>query len=132
MALVVFQRGLLGLFPIAGGFAMALMCCSGLRAWWSARSRLATLLSSLVARRWVGLQTLWRFRLGDLSIDEMVGPDALAVCRAHRGLPVGFLLPRYSVLFTAESLSLLHLLVISWFMCSGGWCVGGLGVFHAS
>ena len=25
------------------------------------------------------------------------GPDALAVCRAHRGLPIGFLLFRYSV-----------------------------------
>ena len=37
----------------------------------------------------------------------------LAVCRAHRGLPVGFLLLRYSVLFTVESLSLLYLLVIS-------------------
>ena len=41
------------------------------------------------------------------------GPDTLAVCRAHRGLPVGFLLLRYSVLFTVESLSLLYLLVIS-------------------
>ena len=41
------------------------------------------------------------------------GPDALAVCRAHRGLPVGFLLLRYSVQFTVESLSLLFLLVIS-------------------
>ena len=30
-----------------------------------------------------------------------------------RGLPVGFLLLRYSVLFTVESLSLLYLLVIS-------------------
>ena len=39
-------------------------------------------------------------------------PDALAVCRAHRGLPVGFLLLRYSVLFTVESLPLLYLLVI--------------------
>ena len=28
-------------------------------AWWSTQSRLATLLSSLIARRWVGLQTLW-------------------------------------------------------------------------
>ena len=37
----------------------------------------------------------------------------LAVCQAHRGLPVGFLLLRYSVLFTVESLSLLYLLVIS-------------------
>ena len=41
----------------------------------------------------------------------MVGADALAVCRAHRGLPVGFLLLRYSVLFTVESLSLLDLLL---------------------
>ena len=37
----------------------------------------------------------------------------LAVCWAHRGLPVGFLLLRYSILFTVESLSLLFLLVIS-------------------
>ena len=42
-----------------------------------------------------------------------LGPDALAVCRAHRGLPVGFLLLWYSVLFTVESLFLLNLLVIS-------------------
>ena len=35
------------------------------------------------------------------------GPDALAVCRAQQGLPVGFFLLRYSVLFTIESLSLL-------------------------
>ena len=27
-------------------------------AWWSTQSRLATLLSSLIARQWVGLQTL--------------------------------------------------------------------------
>ena len=40
------------------------------------------------------------------------GPDALAVCRAHRGLPVGFLLLWYSVLVTVESLPLLYLLVI--------------------
>ena len=33
--------------------------------------------------------------------------------QAHRGLPVGFLLLQYSVLFTVESLSLLYLLVIS-------------------
>ena len=40
------------------------------------------------------------------------GPDALAVCRAHRGLPVGFLLIRYSVLYTVASLSF-YTLVIS-------------------
>ena len=41
------------------------------------------------------------------------GPYALTVCRAHWGLPVGFLLHRYSVLFTVESSSLLYLLVKS-------------------
>ena len=39
--------------------------------------------------------------------------DALAVCQAHRGLPVGFLLLRYTVLFIVGSLSLLYLLLIS-------------------
>ena len=42
-----------------------------------------------------------------------LGPDALAVCQVHQGLPVAFLLLRYSVLFTIESLSLLYLLVKS-------------------
>ena len=37
-------------------------------------------------------------------------PDALAVSQAHRGLPVGFLLLWYSVLFSVESLTLLYLL----------------------
>ena len=30
-------------------------------------------------------------------------PYALTVCQAHWGIPVGFLLLQYSVLFTAES-----------------------------
>ena len=38
------------------------------------------------------------------------GPDALAVCWALWGLPVGFLLPRYLDLLTVESLPLLYLL----------------------
>ena len=59
-------------------------------------------------------------------------PDALAVCQAHRGLPVGFLLLRYSVLSTVESLSLLYLLFISWFICSGRLCIDKLGVFHTN
>ena len=35
-----------------------LMYCNRLHAWWSTQSRLATLISSLIARWWVGLQTL--------------------------------------------------------------------------
>ena len=58
------------------------------------------------------------------------GPDALAVCQAHRGLPIGFLLLRYSVLFTVESLSLLYLLVISLFIFIIEF--DKLGVFHAN
>ena len=58
---------------VSRGLAITLMYCNRLHAWWSTQSGLATLLSSLIARRWVGLQTLWWFRLNDLSIDEMVG-----------------------------------------------------------
>ena len=49
------------------------MYCNRLHAWWSTRSRLAALLSSLIARLWVGLQTLDGSDLKDLSIDEMEG-----------------------------------------------------------
>ena len=98
--------------------------------WWSTQSQLATLLSSLIARWWVGLQTLWRFRLR--LIDEMVGALCFGCCQAHRSLPVGFLLLQYSVLCAVESLSLLYLLFISWFICSRRWCIDKLGVFHAN
>ena len=84
------------------------MYCNRLHAWWSTQSRLATLHSSLIARQWFGLQTLWRFRLKDLSIDEMVGAWCFGCLSPHGGLPVGFLLLWYSVLFTVESL-LAHL-----------------------
>ena len=66
--------------------AITLMYCNRLHAWCSTQSRLATLLSSLIARRWVGLQTLWWFRLKDLSIDEMVG----AWCFGCLSGPPGF------------------------------------------
>ena len=63
---------------------------------------------------------------------EMVGAWCLVCGQAHWGLPVGFLSLRYSVLFTVESLSLLYLLFISWFICSRKWCFDKLGVFHAN
>ena len=44
-------------------------------------------------------------------IDDMLGACCFGCCGGHRGLPVGFLLLRYSVLNTAESLSLLYLLL---------------------
>ena len=59
------------------------------------------------------------FRLYDGSnlktylLMRQLGPDALAVCQALRGLLVGFLLLWYSVLFTVEPLSLLYLFFIS-------------------
>ena len=68
--------------------------------------------------------TLWLFRL-----KEMVGAWCFGCCQAHRDLPVGFLLLRYSVLFTVESLSLLYLLFICWFICSRRWCIDKLGSF---
>ena len=70
-----FSAQFIKLIPIIKILAITLLHCNRLHARWSAQSRLATLLSSLTARRWVRLQTLWRIRLKALSIDEMVGPD---------------------------------------------------------
>ena len=53
--------------------------------WWSTLSRSATLLSSLIARRWVGLQTLGWFRLKYLSVDEMVGVLCFGCLSGSRG-----------------------------------------------
>ena len=92
--------------------AITLMYCNRLHAWWSSQSRLVTLLSSLIAHRWVGLQTILWFRLKNLSIDEMVGACCFGCCQAQSRLPIGFLLLSYSVLFTVESSSLLYLLFI--------------------
>ena len=39
--------------------------------------------------------------------------DTLALCRAHRGLPIGFFFAPVFRFVTVESLYLLHLLVIS-------------------
>ena len=91
--------------------------------WWSTQSRLVTLLSSLIARRWVGLQTLWQFRFKDLSIDEMVGAWCFGCCQAYRGLPVGFLLRRYSVLLLLSPYLCFISFFISWFICSRRWCI---------
>ena len=60
----------------------------------------------------------------------------LAWCFGCLSDPLGFTcwisFARYSVLFTVESLSLLYLLVISWFICFRRWCIDKLGVFHAN
>ena len=53
-----FQRSSLKQFPIIERLAITLMYCNRLHALWSTQSGLATLLSSLTACPWVGLQTL--------------------------------------------------------------------------
>ena len=128
LALIIFQRSSLNQFPIIKRLAIALMYCNILHVGWSTQSRSATLLSSLIARGWDGLNTLWQFRLKDY---EMVGAWCFGCLLGPPGLPVGFLMLRYSVLFTAESLSLFYLLFISWFICSRRWCIDKLGVFYA-
>ena len=118
--------------PIIKRLLITSMYFNRLHACWSTQSGLATLLSPLIASRWVGLQPLWRFRLKDLSIDEMVG----AWCFDCLSGPPGFtclisFAPVFSFI-TVESLSLLYVLVISWFICPRRWCIDKLGVFHAN
>ena len=56
-----------------------------LHTWWSTQSRLATLLSSSIVAGGSDFRLYDGSDLKTLSIDEKVGPDAFAVCRAHRG-----------------------------------------------
>ena len=86
----------------------------------------------LIARQWIGLQTLWRFRLKDLSIDEMVGAWYFGCLSGPPGFTCWISFAPVFSFFTVESLSLLHLLVLSWFICSGRWCIDTLLVFHAN
>ena len=58
LTLILFQRSSLKLFPIIKNLAITLMYCNRLLGWWPTQSRLATLLSSSIARGLVGLQTL--------------------------------------------------------------------------
>ena len=91
----------------------------------STQSWLITMLPSLIARRWVGRQTLWWPRLKAIHFSRL-GPELLVCCLAHRGPtgPIGV-----SRLFGAQgspsSGSLLNLWVLvfdssgclSWFIC---------------
>ena len=52
--------------------AITLMYCSRLHAWWSTHSRLVTLLYSLIARRWVGLQNIVDFTATVTSAGDYV------------------------------------------------------------
>ena len=76
-------------FPILKIFAITLMYCNILHAWWSTQSPFATLLSSLIAGGWVWIQTPW-FLLKDLSIDEMVGTWCFGYCRPTGVYLLGF------------------------------------------
>ena len=62
------------------------------------QSWLTALLSSLIARPWIGPQTLWRFQLKNLSIDERVGAWSVicrVFCPAHRG----YIAPVFSFMY---------------------------------
>ena len=87
---------------------------------------LATLLSSLIARQWVRLQTLWRVRLKDLSIDEMVGAWCFGYCQAHRVYLLDFFCSGIqSYLLLSPYLCFISFFK-SWFICSRRWCIDKL------
>ena len=67
---------------------------------------------------WVGLQTLWWFRLKDLSIDVIVGAWYFGCLSGPPGFTswISFA-PLFSFIY-CWVLSLFYLLVISWFICS--------------
>ena len=67
----------------------------------------------LIACWRVRRQTLCRFQIKALSVDERVGALCRDFGKVHLGLTVGFLLFWYSVVCAVESLSLFDLLFIS-------------------
>ena len=106
---IIFSAQIIKIISHYKRLAITLMYCNRLHALWSTQSRLAPLLSSLIARRWVGLRTLWRFRLKDLSIDEMVGVWYFGCLLGPSGFTFWI---SFAPVFSFESLSLLYLLVI--------------------
>ena len=98
VALINFQRHSLKWFPI-NILSITLMYCNRLHAWWSTHSLLATLLSSLIARWWEGLQTLWRSDLKTYLLMAWWGPDALAVVRSTGVYLLDYFAPVFSLIY---------------------------------
>ena len=128
MALIIFQRRSLKLFPIIKRLALTMTACLVVNP--ITAGNFNFLFNCTPVGRTSDSMTVPAYRLiywwdgRGLMLWLFVGPSEVS--------PVGFLLLRYSVLFTAESLSLLYLLSISWFICSGRGCIDTLGVFHAN
>ena len=99
------------------------MFCNRLHAWWSTQSRSAILLSSLIARRWVGLQSLWWFRLKDLSIDEMGGAWYFGCLSGPPGFTCWI---SFAPVFSLSLLYLLVYILIYMFYEMMHWWVRGL------
>ena len=99
------------------------MFCDRLHAWLLIQSRLTALLTSLSARRYVGLQTEWQYHLKlYLRVPRAVGnwhPFRVVLGRAYRGLTSGFLLLRnFSVAISVSPhiCFILVLILISMFL----------------
>ena len=104
-----------------------------LHASWPTHTWLAALLSSLIARWRVGPQTLWWFRIKDLSIDERV--RAWSMLCLWSG-PPGFncwisFIPVFSCMYCWILIFVL-LIFISWFVCTWRWYIYKLGIFHGN
>ena len=107
------------------------MHCSRLHAWWSTQSRLASLLSFLIARQWVRIQTLWRFWLKYLSIDKMVGAWCFGCYQAHRGLAVGFFAQGFSFIYCCVLiLTLSPFYILIYILCTISLAIILYGWFH--
>ena len=77
------------------GMAVALVCCGRLRAWWSNQSRSAVWLRAGGS----GFGLCDGSDLGTCLLVRWLGPDTLAVCRAHLGLAVGSFAPVFSFIY---------------------------------
>ena len=65
-------------------------------------------------------------------MDERVRAWCCGCGWAHQGLTAGFLLLRYSAVYTVESLALFYPLLISRFVCTRRWYIDELRIFHVN
>ena len=99
---------------------------------WYLNSKLDLSLSCAMDFRNLNSMVTWCINWRRLSVDEMVGAWYFGCLSGPPGFTCWISFTPVLSFIYVESLSMLHLLVISWFVCSGRWCIDKLGVCHAN
>ena len=89
---------------------------------------------AIIVKVYVWILLMGRFRLKDLSVDEMVGTWCFDCLSGSPGLTcwVSFAPVFRGFFYCWDHIFALSPCDIFWFICSRRWCIDKLGVFHAN